>query len=117
LYCRRSRHEQYFLGLVDGIGSAAQLDFWMNGGFFAFRREIFDCLHDGEDLVEEPFHRLIARRQLMTHRHLGFSACMDTFKDKHAFDEMNRRGDLPWEVWRRPATGSAKEGARAYSVS
>jgi len=104
-------------GLVDGICSMAKLDLWMNGGFFAFRREIFDYLHDGEDLVEEPFHRLIAQRQLMTHRHLGFWACMDTFKDKHAFDEMNRRGDLPWEVWRWPATGSAKEGARAYSVS
>jgi glucose-1-phosphate cytidylyltransferase len=37
---------------------------WMNGGFFVFRREIFDCLNAGEDLVAQPFRRLIDRRQL-----------------------------------------------------
>ena len=36
-------------------------DLWINAGYFVFRREIFDYLGEGEDLVEEPFHRLIAR--------------------------------------------------------
>jgi glucose-1-phosphate cytidylyltransferase len=103
-------------GRVDGICSMADLDLWMNGGFFAFRREIFDYLGEGEDLVEEPFHRLIAQGQLMTHRHPGFWACMDTFKDKQLFDEMAARADAPWEVWRRPAAEAAKGDARRYSV-
>lgn len=96
-------------GQVDGIRSMTDLDLWMNGGFFAFRREIFGYIGEGEDLVEEPFQRLIAQGQLMTHRHLGFWACMDTFKDKQLFDQMTARADAPWEVWRQPATGGVRD--------
>lgn len=101
-------------GRVDGIRSMADLDLWMNGGFFAFRREIFDYLGTGEELVEESFHRLIAQDQLMTYRHHGFWACMDTFKDKQLFDELTTRADAPpWEVWRPPAE-TPKAGARRH---
>lgn len=103
-------------GQVDGICSMADLDLWMNGGFFAFRREIFDYLGAGEEMVEEPFRRLIAQGQLMTHRHRGFWACMDTFKDKQLFDEMTARAEAPpWEVWRQPAQETATSGARRRS--
>ena len=96
-------------GLVDGIRSMTDVDLWMNGGFFAFKPEIFKYVGEGEELVEEPFRRLIAQRQLMTHRHLGFWACMDTFKDKQLFDEMNARADVPWEVWCQPAQGASRD--------
>jgi glucose-1-phosphate cytidylyltransferase len=33
---------------------------WINGGYFIFRHEIFDYIRDGEELVLEPFDRLIA---------------------------------------------------------
>jgi glucose-1-phosphate cytidylyltransferase len=72
----------------------------VNGGFFAFRREIFDYIKDGEDLVEEPFQRLIGVQQLTSYRHDGFWACMDTFKDKQAFDDMHARAETPWAVWK-----------------
>ena len=29
----------------------------INGGFFAFRSEIFDYIKEGEELVERPFRR------------------------------------------------------------
>jgi glucose-1-phosphate cytidylyltransferase len=87
-------------GLVHSIRRAADADLWLNGGFFAFKREIFDYLKEGEELVEEPFQRLIGLRQLAAYRHGGFWACMDTFKDKQAFDDMSARGDTPWQVWR-----------------
>ena len=87
-------------GLVDDIRHVGGVDLWINGGFFAFRREIFDYLKDGEELVEEPFHRLIGLQQLTAYRHEGFWACMDTLKDKQAFDDMNARGETPWQVWR-----------------
>jgi len=93
-------------GRVREIRPASDSGLWINGGFFAFRREIFDDLHAGEDLVDEPFRRLIAREQLIGYRHDGFWACMDTLKDKQAFDEMIARGEVPWEVW-RPARGSS----------
>jgi len=87
-------------GRVRDIRHTRDSGLWINGGFFAFKREIFEYLKEGEDLVEEPFQRLIGLRQLAAYRHEGFWACMDTFKDKQAFDDMNARGDTPWQVWR-----------------
>jgi len=53
----------------------------------------------GEELVEEPFRRLIAERRLIAYRYDGFWAAMDTFKDKTTFDGMHSRGETPWAVW------------------
>ena len=33
-------------------------DLWINGGYFLLRREIFDDIQPGDELVEEPFARL-----------------------------------------------------------
>lgn len=87
-------------GIVKSIAPASESDIWVNGGFFAMKREIFDYLGEGEDLVEEPFHRLIAEEQLISYPHRGFWACMDTYKDKKAFDAMEARGDMPWQLWK-----------------
>ena len=46
-------------GKVSGIRPTQDANLWINGGVFIFRSEIFDYLHDGEELVEEPFRRLI----------------------------------------------------------
>ncbi len=86
-------------GLVDDIQAVAEAGLWINGGFFAFKREFFDYLKDGEELVREPFRRLIGLRQLAAYRYGGFWRCMDTFKDKQAFDDMEARGETPWQVW------------------
>ncbi len=88
-------------GGVEDVAHIAQAGLWVNGGFFAFRREIFDYLEEGEELVEQPFRRLIAANELQAFPYTGFWACMDTFKDKMRFDEMNATGKAPWEVWRR----------------
>jgi glucose-1-phosphate cytidylyltransferase len=75
----------------------------INGGFFAFKREIFDHLHDGEDLVLEPFDRLIARRELLAYPFDGFWRNMDTFKDRQDLEELWNQGSPPWT--RRPPQG------------
>ncbi len=72
----------------------------MNGGYFIFRKEIFDWMREGEELVEEPFRRLIEQGQLLAYPYDGFWACMDTFKDKQLLDYLYSRGDPPWELWR-----------------
>ncbi len=95
-------------GFVRDISHVGQAGLWINAGFFIFKREIFDYMRDGEELVEEPFRRLIAERQLIAYPYHGFWACMDTFKDKQMFDELNARGMPPWEVWRRPGTRPAE---------
>ena len=50
--------------LVDARTSTLRV----NGGFFAFRKEIFDYIEPGEELVDAPFRRLIEKQQLMTYR-------------------------------------------------
>jgi glucose-1-phosphate cytidylyltransferase len=88
-------------GLVHSIRNVVESDVWINGGFFVFRREIFDYMHDGEELVVEPFQRLIEAQELVSYRYSGFWGCMDTFKEKQWFDDLYAQGSAPWEVWNR----------------
>jgi glucose-1-phosphate cytidylyltransferase len=89
-------------GIVNAIESIGDSNYWINGGFFCLRNEVFDHIRDGEELVEAPFQRLIEKRQLWTHRHAGFFASMDTFKDKITLDRLEARGECPWMVWKDP---------------
>jgi glucose-1-phosphate cytidylyltransferase len=93
-------------GLVSKVQDAREAGLWINGGFFAFKRSIFDAMQDGEELVEQPFRRLIPTKQLLAYRYGGFWACMDTFKDKQRFDDMEARGETPWQVWRSPSANA-----------
>ena len=88
-------------GTVARLGAMPEQELWINGGFFVFRRDIFDYVREGEELVVEPFARLIAERKLITHRWNGFWQAMDTFKDKISFDRMEARGECPWMIWRQ----------------
>lgn len=89
-------------GEVTSIRPVLESDLWINGGFFIFRRAIFDYMREGEELVYEPFQRLIAQEQLVAYRNPGFWACMDTLKEKRMFDEMVARGNMPWAIWSSP---------------
>lgn len=75
-------------------------DIRINGGYFILRNKIFNYIKDGEELVQKPFYRLIAEKQLMAYKYSGFWGCMDTFKDKQVLDELNDLGKAPWEVWK-----------------
>ncbi|MBW4470412.1 MAG: glucose-1-phosphate cytidylyltransferase [Stenomitos rutilans HA7619-LM2] len=85
--------------LVERIQPVSCSELWINGGFFALKQEIFDYIQDGEELVLEPFQRLIQKKELVAYRNLGFWACMDTLKEKMTFDEMYTKGNTPWTVW------------------
>lgn len=86
-------------GLVTSIGQVSDSEFWVNGGFFVLKNEIFSYIKEGEELVEEPFKRLIGENQLYSYKHHGYWASMDTFKDKINFDRMFARNHSPWQVW------------------
>jgi glucose-1-phosphate cytidylyltransferase len=85
-------------GRVASLRSSQDANLWINGGFFIFRREIFDYMTDGEELVEEPFRRLIEADQLMAIRHEGFWRPMDTLKDKQSLEDLVERGSMPWRL-------------------
>lgn len=69
----------------------------INGGYFAFRRELFDYMNEGEELVVEPFSRLIAKKQILAVPYDGFWRSMDTFRDKAELDELLSKGPGPWQ--------------------
>ena len=86
--------------VVSEIQHISKSDIWINGGYFIFRKEIFRYINDGEELVIEPFQRLIDQEELIAYKYKGFWACMDTFRDKEQLDDMYSRGEAPWEVWK-----------------
>jgi glucose-1-phosphate cytidylyltransferase len=87
-------------GTISGIQHLSKSGIWINGGYFMFRKGIFDYMREGEELVNEPFKRLIEARHLVTYKYEGFWASMDTFKDKQQLDEMYSRGEAPWQIWK-----------------
>ncbi len=88
-------------GGVSAIHDTREIGLTVNGGFFIFRNKIFDYMKEGEELVHEPFARLIKEDQLISYQYDGFWRCMDTFKDKQKFDEYTDKGYCPWEVWKK----------------
>ncbi len=84
---------------VCAVHDSVEADLWMNGGFFVFHRDLFDYMRPGEELVNEPFARLIAADQLIAYRHTGFYYPVDTMKDKQLLEEMLDAGNGPWRVW------------------
>ncbi len=101
-------------GAVAGVSALTQSDIWINGGFFVMRNEIFRYIHPGEELVREPFQRLIDQRALLAYKCTGFWQCMDTFKDKQSLEELNQ-GKAPWKVWQK-APVSVSNGSLAVPV-
>ncbi len=93
-------------GKVVSITTSHQSEIWINGGFFIFRRAIFDYIQPGEELVVEPFNRLIEAGQLLAYKHRGFWASMDTLKDKMILEEMFEKGHTPWLPWTREGSVS-----------
>jgi glucose-1-phosphate cytidylyltransferase len=93
---------------VKSIRPVRDCDVWVNGGFFVLRKQIFDFMRPDDDLVGEPFERLIRASRLNTIRYSGFWAAMDTFKEKLWLNEMYHHGNAPWEVWKPAARGVAK---------
>jgi glucose-1-phosphate cytidylyltransferase len=116
--CVQPTHSFHVVGLgegheVTGIQHVSNSGLYINGGYFIFRKEIFNYIRDGEELVEEPFRRLIQDGQLAGYRHDGFWLPMDTFKDKQLLEDMYSRGVAPWEVWKN---GSSSEPPRATAT-
>jgi glucose-1-phosphate cytidylyltransferase len=86
-------------GDVAALTPVAQSSLLINGGFFVLRNEIFDYIETGEELVVEPFSRLIKERKLLGYRYERFW-CMDTFKEQQQLTDLYNSGRAPWEVWK-----------------
>lgn len=106
-------------GHVKEIQAVRDCGVWLNGGFFVLKQEIFDYIREGDELVLEPFNRLIREKKLTTYKYPGFWACMDTFKEKQVLEDLWQKGVAPWEVWkpRRPKTGPRLADSPSLAVA
>jgi glucose-1-phosphate cytidylyltransferase len=87
--------------LIKEIKHVRDTDITINGGYFIFRNEIFKYIKDKEELVAEPFRRLIEEDQLIGYKYDKFWYCMDTFKEQQELNDMYEQGNAPWEVWKK----------------
>jgi glucose-1-phosphate cytidylyltransferase len=84
-------------GAVRQMRASHEAGIWINGGYFIFRNKIFDYIREGDELVDQPFKRLIERGELMAYKYEGFWRAMDTLRDRQVLEEMIERGDMPWQ--------------------
>lgn len=92
--------------LVSGIRPINDGNIRINGGYFIFKKAIFDYIREHEELVVEPFQRLAAEHQLIGYRYDGFWISMDTWKDRQELESLYSKGDAPWEVWKTDNDGA-----------
>jgi glucose-1-phosphate cytidylyltransferase len=86
-------------GLVRKLEYVRDTGLLINGGYFVFRKEIFDYIREGEELVIEPFQRLIDKDLLTGYQYNNLWS-MDTFKEQQELTDMFNQGNAPWEVWK-----------------
>lgn len=86
---------------VRSVQDASGAGLRINGGFFVLDQAIFDHMEPGDELVVEPFERLMKDSRLYAYRHDGFWAGMDTFKDRQTLEDLHQAGKAPWQVWER----------------
>jgi glucose-1-phosphate cytidylyltransferase len=88
-------------GTVTEMQNASDAEVWVDNGFFIFRQQIFDYVRPGDnDLIDEPFQRLLAEGKLTTYRHDGFWTAMTTLRDVQELVALEESGAAPWAVWR-----------------
>ncbi len=86
-------------GIVNRLSNTGHSSLLVNTGYFIFRKEIFDYIDYGDELVDQPFKKLIKNKRLITWEHKGFWTQMNTFRDKKNIDDIYEHGNPPWEVW------------------
>lgn len=74
------------------------MDEYINGGIYAFKKDMFDRLDSADSCVleREPLGRLAKDGQLGIYKHDGFWHMMDTYKDYLDLNRMWDSGQAKW---------------------
>jgi glucose-1-phosphate cytidylyltransferase len=94
-------------GLITQVTPVRDLRQWENGGYFVLRPEIFDHLHEGEDLVGDALVRLVDQRKVLAYPYKGYWSPADTVKERAQLEEMYHLGHCPWMIWDPERSGTA----------
>ena len=74
--------------------------YWVNGGFFVLKKNIFKYLRDDSTVWEkEPLENLSRDSELIAYHHKDFWYAMDTIKDKQYLDKLWSTNAAPWKLW------------------
>jgi glucose-1-phosphate cytidylyltransferase len=84
---------------ITAFTPAAEMNMRINGGYFVLRQDIFDYLHEGEDLVMNACVRAADEGRMLAIQYNGFWAAMDTLKERSWLEDLYRTGRSPWAVW------------------
>jgi glucose-1-phosphate cytidylyltransferase len=82
---------------VTGFHDIADTGIRINGGYFVFRKDVFEYIQEGEDLPR-MFERLIAAEELVAYSYDGFWAPMDTLKDKQRLELLFATAPAAWQI-------------------
>jgi glucose-1-phosphate cytidylyltransferase len=87
-------------GLVTNFGEKRQSDAgWINGGFFVFKKSIFE----GDIPEETPLEsvilpELVQRNELHAYFHHGFWQPMDTLRERNELSILAKKVPVPWTL-------------------
>src|SRR5690349_7980587 len=96
-------------GLITQVTPMRDLRQWENGGYFILRPEIFDYLHEGEDLVEDALMRLVPQQRVLAYPYKGYWSPADTVKERAHLEDMYHKGTCPWMIWDPERSGTGIE--------
>ncbi|MBU1165650.1 NTP transferase domain-containing protein [Candidatus Micrarchaeota archaeon] len=88
-------------GMIEKFVEKPVLYDFVNGGFFAFQKKLFDYLDTTDNCILEanPFSKLVLDKQFSMYKHEGFWHSMDTYKDYLDLDKLWNSGKVPWKKW------------------
>ena len=81
---------------ITGFREKPRAEHWVNGGFMVCEPEFAGYLAADVVLERAPLERLAADGALHAFRHEGFWACLDTYKDAVALNDLWDSGAAPW---------------------
>ena len=73
---------------------------YINGGFFVLSNKIFRFLKNDQTIFEKDcLPKLAKQNELMSYKHHGFWACMDTLREKKELNKIWKSKEKAWKIW------------------
>lgn len=73
----------------------------VDGGFFVFKKGLFDYLSEEKDcmLEDKPLRQLAKDNQFVAYKYDGFWQCMDIPQHADLLNELWHKNEAPWKKW------------------
>lgn len=69
---------------------------WANAGMYVLHRKVFDFIGGNYSLEQALIHGLASRAQMVTYKHDGFWAPVETYRDRVDMENLWNAGMAPW---------------------